>query len=144
MKPNRLARLFIVLAAIAAILVAGGLAAKAYLEAGLKELAQESVPAVDPASVPDGVYPGYYESFPVKVRLEVEVEGGSIAAVRILEHVNGQGKPAESLAAKAVLENRIDLEAVSGATYSSKAIMLAMARALGAAVGSGKAPNPSP
>ena len=130
MKPKRLARILIILAGIAAALVIGGFAAKSYLEAGLKELARTPVPAVDPASIPDGVYPGSYEAFPVKVRLEVEIRGGSMTAVRILEHVNGQGKPAESLAAKAVLENRIDLDAVAGATYSSKAIMLAMARAL--------------
>ncbi len=72
----------------------------------------------------DGVYSADYRKGPVKAVIEVEIKKNKILSVNILEHRTMRGQKAE-----AVIPNRIvqaqstDVDVVSGATYSSLAIM---------------------
>lgn len=121
--------LIIIAVVIAAIFVIGS-GVKAKLESGLKELAKANIAEVDLGTIADGEYSGSFNAFPVAVELKVKVKDHRIEAIDLIKHTNGQGKPAEALLAKVVQEQKINLDVISGATYSSKAILLAIANAL--------------
>jgi uncharacterized protein with FMN-binding domain len=84
----------------------------------------------DLAGIADGVYQGEAKQFPVLVQVEVTVAGGKITAFEILKHRNGRGRSAEVLADEVVARQTIEIDAVSGATYSSMAILKAGENAL--------------
>ena len=52
----------------------------------------------------------------IYAKVEVDVSGGKIIDVRILEHRQERGKAAEAVANEIVDEQRIDVDTVSGAT----------------------------
>ncbi|NLW89928.1 MAG: FMN-binding protein [Clostridiaceae bacterium] len=85
---------------------------------------------VDLSKVSDGVYEGNYETFPVSVTVEVSVKNGEITEIRLIRHINGQGKEAESVIGEVVENQTLQVDTVSGATYSSKVILLAVEDAL--------------
>ena len=120
----------IIIAAVFIAIFAIGSGVKAKLESGLKALAKTDVAEVDLGSIADGEYAGSVKAFPVVVELKVRVKDHKIEAIDLIRHTNGQGKPAEALLAKVVQEQKINLDVISGATYSSKAILLAISNAL--------------
>jgi len=58
------------------------------------------------------------------------VKNHRITEIELLEHKNGRGAAAESLPDEIIREQRIDVDAVSGATSSSKVIQEAIYKAL--------------
>lgn len=86
--------------------------------------------SLDISSITDGVYVGEYDVDFVYAKVEVTVQNGSITNIDILEHKNGHGKPAEIVADKIIEEQKIDVDAVSGATNSSTVIKKAVENAL--------------
>jgi uncharacterized protein with FMN-binding domain len=82
------------------------------------------------SSVSDGVYQATASVPPVIARVEITVSSGRITDFRIRRHLTGQGRTAEILADRVVQQQTIQLDAVSGATYSSKAILKAGEKAL--------------
>ncbi|PKL11432.1 MAG: FMN-binding protein [Spirochaetae bacterium HGW-Spirochaetae-8] len=117
--------------AVLVIVVFGGSIAMKSIEARLSELSTQAIPDITPNNLADGLYQGSYAVFPVKVVVEVAVAQGKIVTIKLLEHRQGQGKAAEALIPQVVGSQSIQLDAVSGATYSSKVILLAIADALG-------------
>jgi uncharacterized protein with FMN-binding domain len=101
------------------------------VEATLIQLSSQPIPQVDIIGKADGVYQGAYAVFPVKVVVDVTIDQGKISDIVLLEHRQGQGKLAEALIPQVMKAQSIQLDAVSGATYSSKVILLAIANALG-------------
>jgi uncharacterized protein with FMN-binding domain len=93
---------------------------------------QVSMPSM--SAIPDGAYRGTAKVFPVLVAVEVTVSGGRITEFTILKHRHGRGKAAEALAAQVVARQSIELDAVSGATISSRAILKAGENALRSAL----------
>ncbi len=85
---------------------------------------------VNLSTVPDGTYKGSYSAFPVAAEVEVTVQGGKIAAIDLIKHSNGQGKAAEAITGMVVQAQSLKVDAISGATYSSKVIVLAIKDAL--------------
>jgi len=85
---------------------------------------------VDLSEIPDGVYVGEYDVDFIYAKVEVTVESGAITSVVILEHREDRGKSAESIIGSIVAEQRIDVDAVSGATNSSTVIKKAVENAL--------------
>ena len=120
----------IIIAAVFVAVFAIGSGVKAKLEGGLNELAKTDIAEVDLGSIADGEYAGSVSAFPVVVELKVRVKDHKIEAIDLIKHTNGQGKPAEALLVKVVQEQKINLDIISGATYSSKAILLAISNAL--------------
>jgi uncharacterized protein with FMN-binding domain len=107
------------------------LLAAAALLTGCKGSPEPAVPSMpDLAAIDDGVYRGEARRFPVLVRVEVTVAGGRITAFEILKHRNGRGRAAEVLAAEVVARQTVEIDAVSGATYSSMVILKAGENAL--------------
>jgi uncharacterized protein with FMN-binding domain len=81
----------------------------------------------------DGVYNGSYNlsGTPVKVTLDVTVKNQNIAAISIIKHLCSPiGKKAEKITEKIIRDQSLDVDAVSGATGSSIAILKAVENAL--------------
>ncbi len=82
------------------------------------------------SDIPDGVYVGEYDVNFIYAKVEVTVQKGEITNINILEHRQERGKTAEVIADKIVEEQKIDVDAVSGATNSSTVIKKAVENAL--------------
>jgi uncharacterized protein with FMN-binding domain len=80
--------------------------------------------------VKDGSYIGEYRSGPVRVKANVLVKNGAITEVKILEHINGRGGKAEAITDSIIEEQSLGVDAISGATLSSKVILKAVEIAL--------------
>lgn len=91
---------------------------------------ETTIEEVNISDIPDGVYIGEYDVNFIYAKVEVDVSGGKIIDVRILEHRQERGKDAEAVANEIVDEQRIDVDTVSGATNSSIVIKKAVEVAL--------------
>lgn len=85
---------------------------------------------VDMNQVKDGSYFGSSDGGMVKVEVEVTVENHKITKIDLLKHENGKGQPAEATLDEMIKANTDDVDAVSGATCSSKTIRNAVNKAL--------------
>jgi len=85
---------------------------------------------IDISKIPDGVYTGECNVTFIYAKVEVTVESGGIANITILEHRNERGRLAESVINDILDNQRIDVDAVSGATNSSAVIKKAIENAL--------------
>lgn len=89
-----------------------------------------------PVSMPNlsdmqnGNYIGDYSITPVYVKVEVSVYNHQITDIVILQHDNGLGGAAESIINDVVKKQSLDIDAVSGATVSSKCILKAVENAI--------------
>jgi uncharacterized protein with FMN-binding domain len=81
-------------------------------------------------NVPDGIYTGTYEIFPVKVVAAVTVSAGEITNIELIEHRNGLGKKAERILDDVIQGQNLNVDAISGATLSSKTILKSIEDAL--------------
>ena len=82
------------------------------------------------AGVEDGDYIGSYSVFTVSVEVEVTVKNHTIEEIELLKHKNAQGQGAEIIPEKVIEAQSLKVDSVSGATYSSKSILLAIENAL--------------
>lgn len=95
-----------------------------------KAVKQTSFNEIDISGTPDGIYTGEYDVNFIYAKVEVAVKNGRITNIKILEHKNGRGGPAEAVINKIIEEQKIDVDAVSGATNSSAVIKKAVENAL--------------
>ena len=82
------------------------------------------------AKISDGSYVGEYTVFPVHVKVGVLVKDHEIREIEILEHDHGKGADAEAITDTIVEEQSLDVDTVSGATYSNLVIIKAVEDAL--------------
>lgn len=85
---------------------------------------------VDLLNIKDGIYEGEYDVGYIYAKVEVEISAGKIVSVTLLEHRNERGKTAEVILDEVLKKQKIDVDAVSGATNSSKVIKKAMENAI--------------
>ena len=85
---------------------------------------------VDLSQKPDGIYEGSYKQFPIEVIVNVTVKDHTIADIDLIRHVNGRGGAAQAIPEMVVNAQSLKVDAVTGATYSSKAILKAIENAL--------------
>ena len=96
-----------------------------------KQAVQEiSIGDVRISDVADGVYIGECNVNFIYAKVEVTVQNKEIEKIRILEHKNERGQVAETIVDQIVSEQKIDVDAISGATNSSKVIKKAVENAL--------------
>ncbi|GHV78883.1 hypothetical protein AGMMS49944_06740 [Spirochaetia bacterium] len=84
----------------------------------------------DLTNVADGVYRGQSKVGPVRVTLDVEVKDRTITAIDLIQHFNGLGKKAEAIIPTVIEAQSLEVDVVSGATGSSKAILQSIENAL--------------
>lgn len=101
--------------------------AHVYSKTTLKDV---TVANLDPKDLPDGTYSGEATIKPVIAKVTVTVAEGKIADVQVLEHQTGLGKKAEVITSEIVHQQSLQVDAVSGATLSSQAILKACEDAL--------------
>lgn len=90
----------------------------------------ESFEEIDCTKIADGVYVGEYDAGYIYAKVEVEIRGGELLSIRLLEHRNERGKPAEAIIDDIIAEQKINVDAVSGATNSGNVIKTAVGNAL--------------
>ncbi|MDF3001396.1 MAG: hypothetical protein K0Q48_1515 [Bacillota bacterium] len=118
---------------LAAVLLTGlGCAGKSgldvmYYKKAVEELTIESI---DLNSVKDGTYMGSYDARLVAATVKVTVEGGKIMDIKLMKHKNERGKAGEAVVDEILKQQSLDVDAVSGATNSSRIIMKAVENAL--------------
>lgn len=113
-----------------AVIIAGGFLIYNRLSENLDKLVQEPVGNISLEEIDDGNYEGDYKAFPVTVKLNVEVKDHKMTRIAILKHDNGKGKKAEEITDEIIDEQSLDVDIVSGATYSSMVILKAVEDAL--------------
>ena len=123
-------KIIIIVLIVFIVLGTGSAIVKTRLAKNLEGLTQVQVSNIDLTSVVDGVYAGSYSSFPVAAEVKVTVKNHRITAIELVKHTNGQGAAAEAIPGKVLEKQTLDVEAVSGATYSSKVIIKAIEMAL--------------
>lgn len=126
---NKKKTLWIILGVIGLLVITGSLF-MAYTQDQLNQLTKTPIKIINLANVSDGTYTGSYSSFPVSVTLEVTIQDHQITRITILKHDNGQGKPAEAIVNAVIEAQSLQVDVISGATYSSKVILKALERAL--------------
>ena len=107
------------------ILIAG-----AVLAVSCVDLSKIIINSPDLNQIADGTYQGKAKAGPVRITLDVIVKDRAITSIEIIRHVNGRGKPAEAIVPEIIRAQSLDVDAVSGATASSKAILKAVENAL--------------
>ena len=108
------------------------------LVAALLSLAASCAMAPVPAAVmpdlsakADGVYTGGYDGGLVKATVSVALTAGRIASIRIVKHdCSPIGKKGEAVVNRVVERQTLQVDAVSGATGSSKVLLKAIEAAL--------------
>lgn len=112
------------------LLICIGFISYKVIENNLQNLLTQEIESINMNKIDDGIYNGKYGTFPVSVELNVEVIDHQITNIEIIKHDNGQGKPAESIINSIIEHNSIDVDVISGASYSSKTILHAVSNAL--------------
>ena len=95
-----------------------------------KAVKETTFEEINISDISDGIYVGEYDVNFIYAKVEVTVQNGEITNINILEHKNERGKTAEAITNKIINEQRIDVDAISGATNSSTVIKKAVENAL--------------
>ncbi len=123
-------KIILVIFSIVALLAIAGAIFFSSNSRNLEDLKDIKIRDIDLSSVSDGTYEGKYAVFPVSVIVNVTVRDHLITGIDLVKHVNGKGQAAESIPDQVIEEQSLDVDVVSGATYSSKVILLAIDDAL--------------
>lgn len=79
----------------------------------------------------DGIYEGGHRAGPNKAVVKVRVQEGKIVEIEIVKHRAWKGKKAESIIPRRIIERQsTKVDAVTGATNSSRVIMNAVQKAI--------------
>lgn len=120
-------KIFYVILGIVLLGTSGCLSLTASMKKNLAKIENEDI---DMETVEDGIFEGHSELAPIKVDVKVLVENHKLIKVELLRHECGLGHPADVIVDKMVEQNTWDVDAVSGATISSKIIKNAVNKAL--------------
>ena len=132
-KKTRLKRRILIIAVVLIAVAGVVLAAKTALskmESNLEGLLQLDVMDVDLTLIADGAYTGEYSAAPVSAKVSVTIKDHRIESIELIEHNHGQGDGAEIIPSIVVDKQTLQIDTISGATYSSKVILKAIEIAL--------------
>ena len=122
-----------VLIILSAVLLLGGLEGGLYLKSISDYKAKVNAldfANIDLSKVADGVYDGSCETGVVNATVQVTVRDHVITDISLVRHDNGRGASAEAVLQQMLRSQTTDVDAVSGATCSSKVIRKAVENAL--------------
>lgn len=118
--------LIILLCTILFVLIGASL----YLKRLVNDVNSIAVSNLNMANITDGIYVGKYSITPVYVEVEASVTEHKITNIKIIEHENGLGGKAEKIVDDVISRQSLEVDAVSGATVSSKCIIKTIENAL--------------
>jgi len=81
-------------------------------------------------NIEDGTYTGEAKAGLIKVVAEVKVSEHMITNIRLIEHDNWQGGPAEAILEDVIDNQSLEVDLISGASSSSKVILKAIENSL--------------
>lgn len=84
---------------------------------------------IDFTQIPDGSYDGQGKTGPVRAEGTITVKAGRVSEIDLTKHITGKGKPAEAILADVIAAQSLDVDVISGATWSSNAILEAIENA---------------
>lgn len=119
-------KILLIIFVIIASLTAFGIYMINKINQEMEVLTVSEIPEINLVQIDDGTYSGSFKSLLIKVQVEVTIQNHVITDIIILEHQNGQGDDADVIIDDVLLEQSINIDFISGATYSSKAILLAI------------------
>ncbi|MGH0051784.1 MAG: FMN-binding protein [Sphaerochaetaceae bacterium] len=96
------------------------------IERNLDQLSNLPITEINFDQIQDGTYVGTYAVFPIRVKLSAQIEQGRLTTLSLQEHRNGQGQKAEELLEHVLAAQSLQVDTVSGATYSSMVILKAI------------------
>lgn len=124
-------KMFLLIGLVAVILLAGfGLVYyKRFLD---YKKAVQVIHVVEPdlTQIEDGEYVGQHDVDFIRAKVKVVMKDHRFQSIKMLEHYNDRGKKADSIPDKMLTEQKVTVDAVSGATNSSKVIQKAVEKAL--------------
>jgi len=86
---------------------------------------------VDHARLKDGTYEGSYRGGPNKASVQVTIKDNNIVEIKILQHQAWRGSMAEAKIVERIIASQsTKVDAISGATNSSRVIMNAVQNAI--------------
>ena len=127
MKKRRLGKILLIILLLLAVTLVG---AYTLMNRNLGKLADATIANVDLGELADGEYFGKYTVLPVIVEVKVTIKDSMIENVHLLRHDNGQGRTAERIVEDVIAQQKIGVDIIAGATYSSKVILKAIENAL--------------
>jgi uncharacterized protein with FMN-binding domain len=86
--------------------------------------------SIDLKQVKDGTYTGYYDMLLVNAFVKVTISNGVIISLDLLEHRYNRTYDGSAVVKQILEKQSLDVDGVTGATYSSKSIIKATERAL--------------
>lgn len=123
-------KIIITVTVILGVLIVAAVLFKLRYDRMVRFIEEQTVAAVDLDSLQDGVYTGSFGDFLLHVELEVTVEDSRITGIEITEQRSGPGYQALETVDRILEAQSPVVDAVSGATGSSRSIMIAVYRAL--------------
>ncbi len=96
----------------------------------MKNVRGLTIGRIDLSTLHDGTYRGTFDLELVKTEVDVVVQNHRIQKIDIIQHENGRGNKAEAIADRVLARQQLDVDVVSGATASSKALLKAIENAL--------------
>ena len=100
------------------------------LNRDLEHLKEYSFETQYPSQWKDGTYSGKASQFPIQVKVEVNIQNQRITKLALLEHQTGEGQNAEGILDHVLDAQTLDVDVITGATYSSILILKAIEDAL--------------
>lgn len=96
----------------------------------MRKIESIKVEDVDLTKVKDGEYLGETKAEDSSAKVKVIVKNHEIKNIEILELIDEQGKQAKQITQRVLQNQSLDVDTITGATYSSKVILKATEEAL--------------
>jgi uncharacterized protein with FMN-binding domain len=114
-----------------AAIIASLLTVTGCMRAEMRRVSEMKINDVSIASIPDGTYTGSHTFGGFTYSVRATVIEGRVEKVRVLHNRDTRrAEKAESVVRRVVAKQNVDIDAVSGATATSKALLKACERAL--------------
>ncbi|MCD4706803.1 MAG: FMN-binding protein [Candidatus Sabulitectum sp.] len=123
-------KILIAVAVLFVAVAATGLWYKIRLNEMYNTFESEQITDIDLGSFENGEYTGDAGDFVISVRLSVTVENHCITRIDILNQSGGKGYEAHEILDRIIEAQSPDVDVVTGATGSSRCIMIAVRNAL--------------
>ncbi len=96
----------------------------------LEEIDKLTIKNISVSEVKDGNYQASQDNFPVTAEVWVSMKDGKIIEIKLLRHSHGPNHGADDIVKRVMAKQSLQVDAVSGATYSSKVVLKAIESAL--------------
>jgi uncharacterized protein with FMN-binding domain len=120
----------ILAACVLLVAVAGGVIFKIKIDQMMKYFAEYPLKNADIQTIADGTYRGSFGKFVVAADLEANVKQHRIVDIKIISQKCGKGYEAKKILDRVLQAQSLKVDAIAGATGSSRCILIAIDRAL--------------